>query len=195
VTTAARVDPALGAASMGKALVAGLGLQGPGLLGTSNFGDMYIDRSLSPADRTRLLAAAVTAYRAHTQVEAVFTADQLAATAMPTRPPDQWTLIERARASFYPGRSGDFVVLLKKDITPIAVTTTFIATHGSPWDYDRRVPILFWRPVRVGTTVEGPADTVDIMPTLAAMIGLTVIPGSIDGHCLAAVSGVVCQTP
>jgi predicted AlkP superfamily pyrophosphatase or phosphodiesterase len=195
VTTAARVDPALGAASMGKALVAGLGLHGPGLLGTSNFGDMYIDRSLSPADRTRLLAAAVAAYRAHPQVEAVFTADQIAATPMPTSLPDQWTLIERARASFYRGRSGDFVVLLKKDVTPIAVTTSFVATHGSPWDYDRRVPILFWRPVRVGTTVEAPADTADIMPTLAAMIGLPLAPASIDGHCLAAVPAVVCQTP
>ena len=122
---------------MGKALVAKLGLQGPGLLGTSNFGDMYIDRSLSPADQKRLLAAAVAAYRAHPQVEAVFTADELAATPVPTSPPDQWTLIQRARASFYPGRSGDFVVFLKKDITPIAVTTSFVATHGSPWDYDR----------------------------------------------------------
>jgi predicted AlkP superfamily pyrophosphatase or phosphodiesterase len=111
---------------------------------------------------------------------------------MPTSPPDQWTLIQRARASFYPGRSGDFVVLLKKDVTPIAVTTSFVATHGSPWDYDRRVPILFWRPVRVGTTVEAPADTVDIMPTLAAMIGLTVIPGSIDGECLESVPEVDC---
>ncbi len=193
VTTAARVDPALGAASMGKALAARLGLQGPGLLGTSNFGDMYIDRSLSPADQKRLLTAAVAAYRAHPQVEAVFTADQLAATPLPTSPPDQWTLIQRARASFYPGRSGDFVVFLKKDITPIAVTTSFVATHGSPWDYDRRVPILFWRPVRVGATVETPAETTDILPTLAAMIGLAVAPGSIDGKCLDGAADVICQ--
>ena len=30
-------------------------------------------------------------------------------------------------------------------------------------------------------TVETPADTVDIMPTLAAMIGLPVASGSVDG--------------
>ena len=59
----------------------------------------------------------------------------------------QWSLIERARASYYPGRSGDFFVVLKKDVTPIADTSHgYVATHGSPWDYDRRVPILFWRP-------------------------------------------------
>jgi predicted AlkP superfamily pyrophosphatase or phosphodiesterase len=195
VADAARVDPALGATSMGKTLVTKLGLRGPGLLGEANFGDMYIDRSLSAADRKRLLDAAVAAYRAHPQVEAVFTADQLAATPVPTGSPVDWTLIQRARASFYPGRSGDFVVFLKKDITPIADTTRYIATHGSPWDYDRRVPILFWRPVRSGASVEGPVETTDIMPTLAAMIGLAVAPGSIDGRCLDGVADVVCPTP
>ena len=88
------------------------------------------------------------------------------------------------RASYYPGRSGDFLVVLKKDITPIANTTAIVATHGSLWDYDRRVPILFWRPGGNGTTVEQAADTVDIMPTLAAQIGFDVAPGSVDGHCL-----------
>jgi arylsulfatase A-like enzyme len=46
------------------------------------------------------------------------------------------------------------------------------------------VPILFWRPGFRGRTVDTPAQTVDIMPTLAAMIGLPVAPGSVDGHCL-----------
>ena len=192
VASAARVDPALSAGAMGLKLVKQLGLPGFGLLGESSFGDMSIDRDLPPRDWKRLLTAAVAAYKAHPQVEAVFTAAQLAATPVPTSPPDQWTLIERARASFYPGRSGDFVVLLKKDITPIADTTRYIATHGSAWDYDRRVPILFWRPVSIGTPVEAPVETTDIMPTLAAMIGLPVAPGSIDGKCLDGVAGVVC---
>ena len=89
------------------------------------------------------------AYRAQPQVEAVFTAAEIAATPVPTGPPDDWSLIERVRESYYPGRSGDFYVILKKDVTPIADTSHgFVATHGSPWDYDRRVPILFWRPVQ-----------------------------------------------
>ena len=33
-------------------------------------------------------------------------------------------------------------------------------------------------------TVTAPADTVDIMPTLAALIGLPLARGSVDGHCL-----------
>jgi arylsulfatase A-like enzyme len=77
-------------------------------------------------------------------------------------------------------------------VTPIGHATRSVATHGSPWDYDRRVPILFWRPLTIGGTVETPVDTVDIMPTLATMIGLPVAPGSIDGHCLAEAPGVLC---
>jgi predicted AlkP superfamily pyrophosphatase or phosphodiesterase len=185
VSGAARVDPALSSNVMGPKLAAELKLPGPGLLGSSNFGDMYVDARLPAGDRKRMLDAAVAAYRAHPQVEAVFTAAEIAATPPPASPPDQWTLIQRVRASYYPGRSGDFYVILKKDITPIADTSHgFVATHGSVWDYDRRVPIVFWRPGFRGATVQLPADTVDIMPTLASLIELPLAAGSVDGHCL-----------
>ena len=49
------------------------------------------------------------------QVEAVFTASQIARTPVPTGDPVQWSLLQRERASYYPGRSGDFVVFLKRD--------------------------------------------------------------------------------
>jgi len=185
---AARVDPGLSAKTMGQALVQKLGLSGPGLLGDSSFGDMYVDRSLSPRGRKRLLDAAVAAYRLHPQVEAVFTAKQIAATPKPTGSPDKWTLIQRLRASYYPGRSGDFLVVLKKDITPIFDTSRSIATHGSAWDYDRRVPVIFWRKGIAGSSSESVVDTVDIMPTLAAWLGIPLARGAVDGHCLSAVA-------
>lgn len=184
VVNAARADAALSASAMGPKLSTQLGIRGPGLRG-GNSGDIYIDDSLPEADRKRLLDAAVAAYRAHPQVEAVFTAAEIAAIPMPSGRPEQLSLLERVRESYYPGRSGDFYVILKKDITPIPDTSHgFVATHGSPWDYDRRVPILFWRPGFRGTTVQVPAETVDIMPTLAALIGLSLAPGSVDGRCL-----------
>jgi hypothetical protein len=184
VADAARVDPALSAKAIGAKLVQQLGISGPGLLGSSSFGDIYIDHSLPSADQKRLIVAAVAAYRAYPQVEAVFTANQVAATPLPTTPPDKWSEIERLRASYYPGRSGAFLVVLKKDITPIADTRGVVATHGSLWDYDRRVPIVFWRPGLAGNTIQQAVDTVDIMPTLAAQIGFDVAPGSVDGRCL-----------
>jgi predicted AlkP superfamily pyrophosphatase or phosphodiesterase len=187
VAGAARIGPDLNAGSIGLKLVTKLGLNGFGLLGEGASGDVYIDRNLSPRDRKRLLTAAVAAYKVHPQVETVFTADQLAATPVATTPPDQWTLIQRARASFYRPRSGDFVVVLKKEITPIYDTSRYVATHGSAWDYDRRVPILFWRKGTPPVASDAAIETTDIMPTLAATIGLALAPGSVDGKCLAQV--------
>ncbi|HYC94706.1 MAG TPA: alkaline phosphatase family protein [Sphingomicrobium sp.] len=194
VPGAARVDAKLTAKDVGAAVGARLGLKGPVLYGEGSFGDMYVDRALSPADRARAKAAAVAAFRAHPQVEAVFTHEQLAATPSPTSPPDQWSMIERARASFDSQRSGDFIVLLKQDVQPVPVTTSYVATHGSPWDYDRRVPILFWRRGMARAERNDSIETVDIMPTLAAAIGLPVDAKSIDGECLSGVSGIACPS-
>ncbi len=191
VPGAARVPASLYAAEMGKAVAARLGLKGPILYGDGAFGDMYVDRALPPRDRARALTAAVAAYRAEPMVEAVFTHDQLKAAPPPTSSPDQWSLIERARASFDDERSGDFVVLLKRDITPIADTKSYISTHGSPWDYDRRVPILFWRRGMAETNRNELIETADIMPTLAASMGLPIDMSKIDGHCLS-IQGVAC---
>src|SRR3546814_6399868 len=76
----------------------------------------------------------------------------------------------RAKASYYPGRSGDLVVALKPLVTPIADPTRgSVATHGSFWDYDRRVPILFWRKGMTAFEQPHAIETVDIAPTLAAL--------------------------
>ncbi|HYN46254.1 MAG TPA: alkaline phosphatase family protein, partial [Allosphingosinicella sp.] len=182
---AARVDPALRAATMGEALGRRLGLGGPILFGDSPFGDIYIDRALPPRTRARVLAEALAAYRAHPQVATVFTRAQIQGTPSPSSPPNGWSLVERARASFDAERSGDFYVVLRPGITPIAVPGAgYVATHGSPWDYDRRVPILFWRRGLPGFEQPLPVETVDIMPTLAALIGLPLAPGAVDGRCL-----------
>jgi predicted AlkP superfamily pyrophosphatase or phosphodiesterase len=110
---------------------------------------------------------------------------------VPGGSPEAWSPPQRARASFDPERSGDLIVLLKPQITPIANPTGSVATHGSAWDYDRQVPILFWwKGIKPAERAE-PAMTVDIMPTLAAIIGLPVPVGEIDGHCLT-LSGVSC---
>jgi arylsulfatase A-like enzyme len=194
VPGAARTPAALSASEMGKALGAKLGLKGPVLYGDGSFGDIYVDRTLSNADRAKATAAAIAAYRVHPMVEAVFTHAQIRATPSPTASPDKWTLIERARASFDDQRSGDFLVMLKRDITPIADTRFYAATHGSPWDYDRRVPILFWRRGMAPSDRAEAIETADIMPTLAATLGLAVDPRSIDGECLAGISGISCST-
>jgi predicted AlkP superfamily pyrophosphatase or phosphodiesterase len=182
---AARSDPALNATAMGRALGQRLHLAGPVLLGDAPFGDIYIDRNLPAPARRRVLAEALAAYRAHPQVAAVFTRAEIAAAPAPAGPPETWSIVQRLRASFDAERSGDFYVVLKPRITPIAdASHGSVATHGSVWDYDRRVPILFWRRGMTGFEQPLSVETVDIMPTLAALIGLPLAPGAVDGRCL-----------
>ena len=58
VTDAARVDPGARRRGDGQARsVSKLGLSGPGLLGDGSFGDIWIDRKLSPADRDAAAAS------------------------------------------------------------------------------------------------------------------------------------------
>ena len=191
VADAARVDPALAAAAVGKRIAARLGLGGPVLIGDFA-GDIYLDRALKPADRAKALREAVAQYSGHPQVQAVFTADQLRRVALSTSSPDRWTLVERVRASFDLERSGDLVVVLKPHITPIADTKLYAATHGSPWDYDRRVPILFWRAGMAASARSEAVETINIMPTLGAQLGLAVDSSAIDGKCLEGIQGIAC---
>ncbi|MGZ8353892.1 MAG: alkaline phosphatase family protein, partial [Allosphingosinicella sp.] len=182
---AMRVDPALNAGNMAKSLAAKLRLSGELLYGDGAFGDMYVDRKLTAAQRARVLREAVATYRRHPQVAAVFTKAELAAAPGPSGPPDNWSLIQRAKASFDAERSGDFVVLLKARVTPIFDTSRgYVSTHGSPWDYDRKVPILFWRKGMTAFEQSLAVETADILPTLAATIGVAIPMGSIDGRCL-----------
>jgi alkaline phosphatase len=120
----------------------------------------------------------------HGEVAAAFTADELRALPAPGGPPDEWSLAQRYRAGFDPERSPDILFALKPRITPIAQPRAgAVATHGSPWIYDRRVPILFWWPDADGFEQPLAIETVDIAPTLASLIALAIPAGEIDGRC------------
>ncbi len=106
---------------------------------------MWIDRGLQPRDRTRVEKEAVAYFKAHPQVEKVFTKRQIARIPLATTSPDKWTVGERVRASFDAERSGDLYVVLKQYVSPIVEPGVgYVATHGSVWDYDRRAadPVL-----------------------------------------------------
>jgi predicted AlkP superfamily pyrophosphatase or phosphodiesterase len=154
-------------------------------LKSGGIGDVWIDLSLKGAQKANVVKAAVEAYRAHPMVAHVFTKAQIAAASVPNTPPETWSILERVRASFDPARSGDFFVALKPHVTPIPDGTKgSVATHGSVWDYDRRVPILFWHKDMARFEQPLSVETVDIAPTLAALIKLPVAAGEFDGRCL-----------
>jgi predicted AlkP superfamily pyrophosphatase or phosphodiesterase len=119
------------------------------------------------------------------QISGVFTKAEIAALPVPTGNPALWTVAQRIRASFVPDRSGDIYVALLNGQQPApAGIKGYVATHGSPWDYDRRVPMLFWRKGMTPFEQPQPVATVDILPTLAALVDLPIEPGSVDGRCL-----------
>lgn len=189
VPDAQRLDPGLSTKNINALVAARTGLSGDLLLAEGGPGDWYANKALSPADRAKVLAAAAEVLRANQQIAAVFTHDELAAAPEPSGPPETWSLIAEAKASFDPERSGDLLVLLKPRVTPVAdASKGSVAGHGSPWDYDRRVPLLFWRKGLPHYEQPMGVETVDIMPTLAAQIGLKLPPkgrgAGYDGRCL-----------
>jgi predicted AlkP superfamily pyrophosphatase or phosphodiesterase len=187
VVQAQRLDEKLLPSRMSAALAAMLGIPGPVILGANEFAsDVWLSADIPASRRAEVLDAAARIYRSHPQVEIVFTKNELIGATPPTGPADEWTLLERAKASFDPQRSGDLIVLLKPYVSiyqkPKDVERDYVATHGSPWAYDRRVPILFWwrgiGPFEQPKAVE----TVDIVPTFAGLIGLRLPDHEIDGQ-------------
>lgn len=181
---AQRTADALDPGSLGAAVAADLGLEGFVFTGDGPAGDLYVSASVPKDKRDVVIANARKRLLAQPQVEAVFTRDELGAAPKAILPPDEWSLLDRAAASFDPARSGDLVVLLRPHVTPAPDTGATIATHGSPWDYDRRVPLLFWWPGVTGFEQPLPVEIVDIAPTLASLVPLSIAAGEMDGRCL-----------
>jgi predicted AlkP superfamily pyrophosphatase or phosphodiesterase len=187
----ARVDVALTPKALSAAVGEKTGLTGRKLIwGDGPAGDFYFDKGLTAAQRAKVEAATLALLRAHPQVQTVFTKAEIAATPSPSGPPESWSLLQEARASFDAQRSGDLVMMLKPRVMSIVDPTKgYVATHGSPWDTDRRVPILFWRKGMRHFEQPLGVETVDIMPSLAALIHLPVPKDEIDGRCLDLIAG------
>ena len=193
---AQRVSKALSPKAVNAALAQKTGLTGELILADGPFGDIYVNNRLNPREHAAVLDAARSYYGAQPQVQTVFTHAELIAAPEPSGPPESWTLLQEAKASFDPERSGDLVVLLKPRVTPIIDPDGgYVATHGSPWDYDRRVPLLFWRAGMAPFEQPLGVETVDIMPTLASQIDLVLPATGYDGRCLDLVAGAQTSCP
>lgn len=78
---------------------------------------------------------------------------------------------------FHPERSPDLTLELEPWVLPYSSVR---ASHGSPHPYDTHVPWLVRRPGGRGFEVAERVHTVDVAPTLAALVGLAV-PDGVDG--------------
>ncbi|WP_223797731.1 alkaline phosphatase family protein [Sphingomonas nostoxanthinifaciens] len=186
---AKRLDSGAFVGALNKAVEAQLGLAFEPIVGDD---PQQLSINVGPDDalRAKVRDAAIAWLKTRPEVKQVYTADQIAAAAPPPgKPVDQLSVAERFNESYDPERSGDIQV-------EYAERTTFgmprgpgdtVAGHGSPWDHDRRVPILFWWQGAPSEQPAAPAETVDIAPTLAA---ITHVPTTqVDGKCLTVVAG------
>lgn len=189
VLEAQRIDPALLPDRMSATLADKFDLPGPVILGADEFtNDVWLSATVPTQRRAEIRDAAARIYRSHPQVEVVFTKNELIAAAPPSGAVDEWSLLERAKASFDPERSGDLIVLLKPYVSlyqkPVNVERDYVSSHGSAWGYDRRVPILFWWQGIAHFEQPQAVETVDIMPTFAKLIGLELPDNELDGRAL-----------
>ena len=80
--------------------------------------------------------------------------------------------------SYYPERSPDFLIQFEEYFMP---TVGYVTTHGSPYAYDTHVPFVVLAPGLKPETLDVPARTVDLAPTLANLLGIP-IPEEVDGR-------------
>jgi predicted AlkP superfamily pyrophosphatase or phosphodiesterase len=101
---------------------------------------------------------------------------------MQRTPTDSFAVL--MRRSLYPGRAAG---ALSRDGVEVRFASGLLwnertgTTHGSPYWYDRHVPMIFIGPgIRAGR-VDDRASTVDFAPTLARYIGVN-YPGDLEGN-------------
>jgi hypothetical protein len=90
--------------------------------------------------------------------------------------------LERFSRAYFPGRTGQIVVVPREGhiITKRDPSVRFM--HGSPWPYDSRIPFLIYGPafVRQGIFRE-PVVLQDMAPTLAELLGVP-MPATCTGR-------------
>ncbi len=151
---------------------------------SSSPAQIYLDESAlktSGLEREKVLEALQAQLKTQPEVAAFATAETLEKFQEPEpgNPRDS-SLMTLFRHSFMAGRSGDVLVAFKPLTT--FYDPPYVANHGSPWDYDRRVPIIFmgpWPP----KNITRPVRTVDLAPTLAKALGITPLE-KVDGQAL-----------
>lgn len=155
---------------------------GPGKKVLRNaYEDWFFERGVYDKLRANpeAMRAALEAARSMPGIARVFSADEL----MDAHGMSD-DLLERAvLANFFPSRSGDFIIVPRPyhQFASSAARTSG-TTHGSPYWYDRRVPVfLMGQGIKKGQYL-APVTPLDIAPTLAFLCGIT-LPAA-DGRIL-----------
>jgi len=139
-----------------------------GLVANWQVPDLYLDEEVIQKNRLSLEEVEATAAKALTStgwVEAVYTHSQLLKDGSPRDP-----YFQLFRNSFFQPRSPHVTARLKQYI--YLDNRPGGTGHGTPYDYDRHVPIVFMGPGIKPGNYSQPCGPEDIAPTLAALLGL-----------------------
>lgn len=103
-------------------------------------------------------------------------------------PEERAALLRLWARSYFPGRSGDLLLVPARGEIVTAPDVPFM--HGSPWDYDARVPLVLYGSGHVAPGVrETAAGHQDIGATIEALLGLPSRPGAAGRPLSEALSG------
>ena len=128
-------------------------------------GDLYFEPGVYSTlqGQPDVLESALDLIRTTPGVAQVYQSDELE-----THAKDGDRVAHAAKLSYFEERSGDLIIILK----PYWVAGGNATTHGSPYEYDTKVPVvIFGAGVNPGMHMT-PATPADIAPTLAVLAGL-----------------------
>lgn len=109
---------------------------------------------------------AAQAAAAQPDVAEAFTRTQFLTGTLPRTP-----IAQKAANSFNSRRSGDvFLVAMPFAVASRTLTGT---THGTPWNYDAQVPLIFWGSAFRPGIYPNACQPIDLAATFAALLGLT----------------------
>jgi predicted AlkP superfamily pyrophosphatase or phosphodiesterase len=92
------------------------------------------------------------------------------------------TLLNQIKRNYHPQRSGH-IYLAQNPYWFMFESGPIVAMHGSPWQYDTHVPLIFAGRDINAQVVERRVGIVDVAPTLARLLGMTP-PASAQGEVL-----------
>ena len=102
----------------------------------------------------------------------------------PTMPAsaDRQAWLDQFARGYFPGRSGQIFLVPREGDFVVDRDPLYAFMHGSPWEYDTHVPLLFHGAPFVKQGVSNDSVTQqDVVPTLAALLG-TVPPATAVGQ-------------
>jgi type I phosphodiesterase/nucleotide pyrophosphatase len=91
-------------------------------------------------------------------------------------PATRQRFLEMWARAYYPGRTGQLLVVPREGDFITRPDPNYTYMHGSPWPYDVSIPVMFAGPAVKGGVYSGPATQQDVAPTLAAALGVRMPP-------------------